>query len=629
MSQPNSTKILQTIARFRVLSIASMASVAILTAIMIFSITSVLDGTAATKINLAGRQRLLSQQLVTDALTINTSAHTGDWETLRPMLNEINRIAHDLKEAQSYLDTHNSKTQASEIEAYRATERSFGSMMKSVEELKKLTTSMIRRAPYVDEQTIKKVTATKDEITQAQSEYLPKMKSILSLYEKRFESKIVKSINHAKIGMLLMLIVLVASALFIIEPTILLIRRQIQELDKATQYAMRADAVRWRLLTNMGHEFRTPMNAIMGFADLLNENSLTEPERARLSKSIYESSTQLTNLIATMLDMSAIESGQLSIIKGTCDLKQLLVTLKANTASAAMMKKIDIDLEIEHTCPAQITTDPKKLEQILFNLVDNAIKFTETGKITIHAKLLENNNPPVLSCAITDTGIGINPDCHESIFDPFSQAEDTLTRNFSGAGLGLAVSRDLARAMGGDVTVESTPGKGSTFTLTIDPGAYTNQSDTPEDTSSPTPYSILSTQKILIVDDAKDNRVLLHHIFKRTGAKVEFAFDGQLAIDAVNTARQSRSPYTLILMDMQMPVLDGYHATVELRKQGISIPIIALTAHALDGDREHCLKAGCDEYLSKPVNKELLFETCVRLLNEHAHTEMPVTQRAA
>ena len=635
MTEPNSNQILRSITRFRKLAIGSAAFVAILAAAMIFSVISVLDATTANKINITSKQRLLSQQILTNAITIDHAIQTENWDALEPALSTLQQSTQDIQEAHLFLSKFVHKTNTTqehakaEQEALAEISLPYQSIIKSAVELNKLTISIIRRSPYIDQLTLDRVTAAKDEITQAHAIFLPGIEKIVLLEEQKYESEIDQSITYAKVGMVILLGVLAANILFIIEPTFLIIRRQLQELDKATRQAARSDAVRWRLLSNMGHEFRTPMNTIVGFTDLLAEESLSESERARLTKSICDSSTQLTHLIETMLDMSAIESGQLRTVNEPCNIHQAIEKICNNTAPLAKAKKLKLNLNIDQSCPTQIETDPKRLEQIIYNLVDNAIKFTDIGQVDISATLIDTPSTQALQIKVTDTGIGIKPEDQQSIFELFTQSDDNLTRSFGGAGLGLTVSRELAHALNGDIAVESTPGQGSTFTLTIALNQTPQQSTSLNITANTKPtQASLESIKLLIVDDAKDNRILLEHILKRTRATIELAHDGQQAIDTINAAIENQSPFDLILMDMQMPVLDGYHATVQLREQGITTPIIALTAHALDGDREHCLDAGCDEYMTKPLNKEALIKACTHLVSKHT-SQSAQTKKAA
>ncbi len=621
MNEPNSNQILKSITRFRKLAIGSAAFVAILAAMMVISVISVLDATTATKISITGKKRLLAQQILTDAITIDHAIQTQRWDELEPILKDLRKSTQDIQEAHAFLSDFVHRGGATqehtmaEQEVLANIALPYQTMVKSAVELNKLTISIIRRSPYIDQLTLDRVTASKDEIVESHAALLPGIEKIVLLEERKYESEIDQSVAYAKFGMILLLLVLAANILFIIEPTFLIIRRQLHELDKATKQVARSDAVRWRLLSNMGHEFRTPMNAIVGFTDLLAEKTLSNSERTRLIKSICDSSTQLTHLIETMLDMSAIESGQLRIINEPCNLHQTLEKLYKNAVPQAKAKQLDLTLHIDESCPIQIETDTKRLEQIIYNLIDNAIKFTDIGQINISATIVNTPNLQTLEIKVADTGVGIKPEDQQSIFELFTQSDDNLTRSFGGAGLGLTVSRELARALNGDVAVESILGEGSTFTLTIGLKETLHQGTPLNITANTQPtQASLESIKLLIVDDAKDNRVLLEHILKKTGAMIEQAHDGQQAIDAIKAAIKNQVPFDLILMDMQMPVLDGYHATVELREQGISTPIIALTAHALDGDREHCLAAGCDEYMAKPINKNALIETCIQLI---------------
>ncbi len=626
MKDSQSTQITVNIARFRKLTIGSAVIIVVLAFAMIFHITSALDDTAATKINLAGRQRLLAQSTLSCALAIDAAAQSSDWDSLEPALRELNQLLTDITERHNKLLSLIDEASEAEQIAYLEIEQSFHIMTKSGADLNKLTLSMIRRAPYLDSQTITRVTAAKEDIVEAHAQFLPKMEHIVELHELSNKSQITRSISHAKIGMIVLFLVLVGTILFVLEPAILIIRRQLRDLDKANRIANRAEAVRWRLLTNIGHEFRTPMNAITGFADLLDEDDLTESERSRLTKSILSSSAELTSLIESMLDLSAAESGQLRVSKEKCDLHQTLITLKTNMANKSVSNNLDIKLVVDQSCPRFITSDSKRLTQILTQVTDNAVKFTPKGSVEIHAKLIGPTSKQLLEVQVIDTGIGIDSSNLDSIFNTFQQAESSLTRGFGGAGLGLSVSRDIARALGGDITVTSTQNKGSTFTITIDPGhteaftksaSETQQRIDPNNDTSIDANAQLQNHKALIVDDAKDNRVLVKHILKKSGLELEFAVNGKQALEMIDLAIESNKPYDIILMDMQMPVMDGYCATKIIRKNNNNVPVVAVTAHALQGDRERCIESGCDEYLTKPIKKSLLIETCARLITEH------------
>ncbi len=626
MQQPDSRKIRRSITRFRRLALVSAAAIMVLNLCMVYRITSVLDHGSGTKINISGRQRLLSQKIRSAAFEIDNAVTASRWDKLPSLLADLRQSTERLESANLALFGEEARARFFDQSDTRAADLidsirlPLTGIVGSSLELQKLTQNIIRRAPYIDQATIERIRSARTEIARDQGLFLPKMDSIVNLFEESSRAEIASGIRHARLGMMLLLGVLGATVVFIIEPTILIIRSQLRDLDRATRHAKRADAVRWRLLTNMGHEFRTPMNAIMGFAELLGEGALSDTERSRLGNSIYESSLQLTRLIETMLDMSAIESGQLSTVEQPCDLQQLLTRINIEARFRAVSKSLNLTLVIEDDCPRRITTDPRRLEQILGKLVDNAVKFTQRGGVVITAGMREGHEPPLLAITVADTGIGIGEELLGAIFDPFAQGEDDLTRSFGGAGLGLTIARDLARALGGDITVRSTPGRGSVFTLTLrttharDPGAH--EPDTPRD---PDHASALRGRRLLIVDDAKDNRLLLQHIFRNTGADIEFAHDGKQAIAAINAAAQRKQPFELVLMDMQMPVIDGYTATATLREQGFTTPIIALTAHALEGDREHCISAGCNDYISKPVNRAKLLDACRALLQAHPH----------
>jgi len=639
MSDQINDHILLSIKRSRLILIILGVAITAMTSLMVYRITSTLDGSAATKIDLAGKQRTLSQRILTDALIIDQTIHTNEWDTIESTYRELQTSIAQLQQTHETLSLGNKKLgiqgmkTPEQIDAFVSIEPQMRKMSSASKELGMLTKSMIRRAPYIDAQTAIRVEAAKNEILSTHTILLPQFESVVKLYESEYKSDILSRIRSAKVGIAMLIGVLVTIMLFVIEPTFLIIRKQISQLKVAIDQANRADAVRWRLLTNIGHEFRTPMTAIMGFADLLNEGDLSETERSGLVKSIFESSTELTSLIETMLDMSAIEAGQLRIGKKRCDVHELLTKSCAKYKERAMDKSLDVTLTIDESCPQFVETDPKRFKQVVNKIIDNSVKFTEAGCVNIHAQIVELNSKDILEIKVADTGIGIEQNHIEAIFNPFQQAEDALTREYGGAGLGLSISRDIAKALGGNVAAASTPGAGSTFTITIDPGDLVAIQIDPDAAKAPVikkddAPKPMEARKLLIVDDAKDNRMLLKHILKKTGAEIEFAMDGKQALEAVDAAIKSELPFDLILMDMQMPVMDGYFATVKLREQGINTPVIAVTAHALEGDRQHCLDSGCDEYLTKPINKKLLIETCVRLIDESKNPEI-ATDKAA
>jgi CheY-like chemotaxis protein len=287
--------------------------------------------------------------------------------------------------------------------------------------------------------------------------------------------------------------------------------------------------------------------------------------------------------------------------------------------------------EYQGSLPETILTDPARLRQILINLVGNAIKFTVSGGVRIVTKLLHDpRDQPMLTFAVIDTGVGIPDTEIGKLFEPFMQADGSASRRHEGTGLGLAISRQLARALGGDVTVSSEFGKGSTFTATVATGPLEGvrlvdslQEGRSTDGRSDEftgPLQQRLSCRILLAEDIPDNQRLIASILRKAGAKVDIANDGLEVVEkalAAHPQRHERSadptgPFDVILMDMQMPLRDGYEATRRLRHEGFARPIIALTAHAMRGDREKCIDAGCDDYLSKPVNRQQLVETVAK-----------------
>ncbi len=380
------------------------------------------------------------------------------------------------------------------------------------------------------------------------------------------------------------------------------------ELRKAVASADAANRTKSEFLTNMSHEIRTPMNSILGFTDVLRRGfAADEATRQHYLDTIHSSGKHLLELINDILDLSKIEAGRLEIERKPCSPCQLIAELVTMFTVPAQSRGIALTFSTDGPIPETILTDPTRLRQIVANLLGNAIKFTEAGGVKIVARLLNDSAKPQLAIDVIDTGIGISADGLGKIFNPFVQADSTVTRRFGGTGLGLTISRRFASAMGGELTVASEMGKGSTFTVTLDtgplegirlldaPGAQTTAPRSGDPSSKELPK--LPPARILVADDGEANRQLITVILTRAGVQVENAENGDVAVRMATS-----QAFDLILMDMQMPVMDGYAATTRLRQMGLSIPIVALTANAMKGDQEKCTAAGCSAFLAKPVD---------------------------
>jgi len=391
-----------------------------------------------------------------------------------------------------------------------------------------------------------------------------------------------------------------------------------QALECSNTLAEAATQAKSKFLANMSHEIRTPMTAILGFADVLL-NQVQDADAREAVLTIRRNGEYLLALINDILDLSKVEAGRLEIARTPCLLQDLLADMLALMRPRAAAKNIALELICQGPLPATIVTDPVRLRQILVNLVGNAIKFTEFGSVQVVARLVTSAAPPLLEVAVVDTGIGMTAAQQARLFQPFSQADASTSRKFGGTGLGLAISQRLAHLLGGDIAVSSAAGEGSRFVLLTAVGDLSGVPLFAEALPQPAPAAPadrrsidLQGLRILLVEDGPDNQRLITFLLRKAGAQVTLAENGRLAVEAVAAAKIN-ALFDLVLMDVQMPEMDGYAATRLLRAMGYSQPIVALTAHAMVEDRQRCLDAGCNEYLSKPIERQCLLETIARL----------------
>ena len=407
---------------------------------------------------------------------------------------------------------------------------------------------------------------------------------------------------------------------------------QMNEARRAAEEGARAKS---EFLATMSHEIRTPMNGVIGMADLLGETALSEEQR-EYTETIRDSAELLLKIIDDVLDLSKLDAGRVELSPVDFDLKLCLSAAIRLLGVQAELKGLDLVLDTAPDLPGKVRADDGRFRQILTNLIGNAIKFTETGSVTLRARTTPRPGGHMLHVEVEDTGIGIPPDKLEHIFEQFSQAEATTTRRFGGTGLGLTISRMLIQAMGGEITVVSEPGKGSCFRFSVPVGRArgTTPIADPRDlaanaeldagpggetgaepdalSAGPAAASSLAGKRILVAEDNKVNRVLIEKFLRDLPVSLDFALDGQQAVDMAEA-----QPPDLVLMDMSMPVMSGLEATRIIREADRDQPVIvALTANAFDNDREACLAAGMDDFLAKPVRRSDLVACILRHLTQ-------------
>ncbi len=395
-----------------------------------------------------------------------------------------------------------------------------------------------------------------------------------------------------------------------------------QALREALVRAEGADRAKSMFLANMSHEIRTPMTAILGFCDFLKADECLDAVQT-----IRRNGEHLLQIINDILDLSKIEAGRMTVEILNCSPVEIIRDVVKLMQIRTDSKGLSLNVEFAGPIPATIHTDPTRLRQILINLIGNAVKFTQEGgvRVRVGLSLPEAQDPsaqPRLQLVVADTGIGMTGEQIANLFQPFTQADGSMSRRFGGTGLGLTISKRLATMLGGNIAVTSQPGIGSVFQLTIATGPLDGVpmlSNLSEERKSSALSALREEEfrvqldcRILLAEDGADNQRLISHILRHAGANVTIVADGLAATEAALQARDHGCPYDLILTDMQMPVMDGYTATAKLRSEGYTGAIVALTAHAMSGDREACLAAGCDDYVSKPIRRSELFEVIGR-----------------
>jgi signal transduction histidine kinase/CheY-like chemotaxis protein len=378
-----------------------------------------------------------------------------------------------------------------------------------------------------------------------------------------------------------------------------------EELEEARVKADAASRAKTQFIANVTHEIRTPLGVILGFSDLLLELGPLSREQVSYVETIKRNAEQLSRIADDILDISKIDAQKIEVENLKFSLTEVLRDLRTTFDIVARRHGLDFKVEPIGALPEEIVTDPTRLRQILYNIIGNAIKFTTNGSVLVS---VEFRKRPAglghLDIIVADTGRGIDPEEESRLFQPFMQADNSITRKFGGTGLGLVLSRQLAKAMKGDVLIlESTKGLGSKFLITIPVDVPPNVDTRSSSTETPLLTTIkqeprLSRVGILLVEDSPDNQVLISRMLIKEGAIVDLASSG---LEGVQKAQEK--DYDLVLMDIQMPGLDGYQAAKRLRDSGFRRPMVAITAHAMRTDREKAILAGFDEHLPKPINR--------------------------
>ncbi len=407
---------------------------------------------------------------------------------------------------------------------------------------------------------------------------------------------------------------------------------QAEAMRRAKEEAEQANRAKSEFLSSVSHELRTPLTAILGFIDVLCEHPKLQgsgPEIEEHLAIIRQNGQFLLALIDDLLDISRIEAGQLRVESEPCSPVRIVNDVVESLRAKAEAKQLRLDVEFSDGIPGSVATDRLRLQQILVNLLGNAIKFTERGEVRLAVKLHERpGERPHLQFAVLDTGSGMTAAEMSGLFQPFYRVPSSAADRPSGTGLGLAICKRIARRLGGDIAVQSTAGTGSVFTLSIPATRAEESDDQKRPEAAPEPSSRAAPRvpaprlhaRILLADDNAANQKLISLRLSQAGAEVVTADNGKEALDRAHEAALAGRPFDAVVMDMQMPIIDGYEAVRQLRARGFTEPILAVTAYAMSGDRDECIRVGCDDHLAKPIQWDRFLAKLSRLMRARTKT---------
>lgn len=582
----------------------------------------------ARTINIAGRQRMLSQRISSKSLYLTNQLTTNQTRSTEQTCTQLLESLEIWRKSHYELHSH-SLTIEDANDGGTILSRMVD-LNRYVEDVKGDVETLLRIASETDGQLsseqLSVVLKAANSIGQSTDEFLPQMNDIVYSLDDRATIYLSQYRQLQLVAAVACLLVLALTALFIFEPATRTVHRSLRDLRDSNVRAVMAAkscAAKSEFLSNMSHEIRTPMTAILGYTDLIiNDEFYVEDSNATREAmlTVRRNANHLLTIIDDILDVSKIEAGKLNLEILSTSVVDLIQDVEGLVRPRCEAKGIRFEVEYKSLLPSFVLTDPTRLRQILLNLVGNAIKFTERGQVSLAVHFNERTN--LLSLSVADTGIGMTAKQREQIvkFDSFVQADQSTTRQYGGSGLGLRICNSLSQLLGGKLTVDSEYGKGSCFTVALEAKLPETAilvdgkmcvSTKADELALISKSKVLMGMHILLAEDGEDNQKLIGYLLKREGAEVTFASNGQEAIEA---CQNPDNTFDVVLMDMQMPIIDGYQATENLRQLGYNAPIVALTANAMSSDRKKCIEAGCSEYLSKPINRISLVET-VRALN--------------